>query len=128
MVRPEDIVGAWRLEAFDDVDDSGAVASGPLGPRPTGFLLYLPSRYMSVSMMRTSPGTPHFMGYAGRWWVHGDHLVHDIAASSRSDWVGTQQARCVDLDGDQLHISAVASEPRDRQRSVVRWRRIPVDH
>ncbi|SEF26540.1 Lipocalin-like domain-containing protein [Amycolatopsis pretoriensis] len=109
---PDELVGAWELETFGD-------PAGPLGPRPAGFLLYLPDGYLSVSMMRASPGEPRFMGYAGRWRIEGDRLVHRIVVSSRADWVGTEQERVAELDGDRLHITTAGP----RRRRVVVWRR-----
>ncbi len=112
---PEELVGAWQLEAFDDPGE----AVGPLGPRPAGFLLYLPDGHLSVSMMRTSPGDPRFLGYAGRWRIEGDRLTHRIVVSSRADWVGAEQRRVAELTGDRLRITAIDQ----LRRRVVVWRR-----
>ncbi|MEN2423111.1 lipocalin-like domain-containing protein [Streptomyces rimosus] len=125
MLTADVIVGAWQLEAFEGVDDQGRTTVGPLGPSPAGLLLYLPNRQMSVSLMRTSPGTPQFMGYAGRWRIQDDHLVHHIVVSSRPDWVGTTQARFITLNGDRLCVSATGPGPVALTRPVVRWRRVP---
>ena len=66
------IVGVWHLDAFHDVDEAGRpVGEGPLGPAPSGMLIYTPDGHVSVSMMPTghsgAPG-PSYMGYAGEWW------------------------------------------------------------
>jgi hypothetical protein len=126
-VNPDSVVGAWRLESFNDVDASGRTTAGPLGPDPTGMLLYTPDGRMSVSMMRTSPGMPAFMGYAGRWRIDAGRLVHRILVSSRADWVGAEQIRHAELDGDLLRITADNPVDGRLQGRVVGWRRIVPD-
>ncbi|MEU7375390.1 lipocalin-like domain-containing protein [Streptomyces albidoflavus] len=123
----QDIVGVWHLETFHDVDDSGRpMGEGPLGPDPSGLLIYTPDGHVSVSMMPAAstpaPG-PSYMGYAGEWRMRDGVLVHHIRISSRADWVGIEQSRLATLDGDVLTVSATREvDARPRRRQLV-WRR-----
>ncbi|MEV6771799.1 lipocalin-like domain-containing protein [Nocardia sp. NPDC051030] len=118
-----DLVGVWQLVEFGAAADNGRGIDGPLGPDPSGFLIYTPDGHVTVSMMRTRPGPgPSYMGYAGRWDVRDGRLTHHIVVASRADWVGTAQERHARLDGDELHVSA---EPPGRgSERAVRWRRV----
>jgi len=127
MVTSELLVGAWLLEAFEDIDADGQVTDLPLGEDPTGILLYLPDRYMSVMMTRSGTGESEILGYSGRWRIENGHLVHHILVSSRPDWAGTRQRRFVELRGDRLSINAAETGSDRFPRRVVRWRRAPED-
>lgn len=126
-VAAADVVGGWQLEAYLAVDDEGATADGPLGPRPEGLLLYSADGCVSVSMMssRRAHEPVTFMGYAGRWSLDGDTIVHDVAVSSHAHMVATRQVREVALSGDLLVLGGVALVEGQTRRRLLRWRRVP---
>ncbi|WP_210589421.1 lipocalin-like domain-containing protein [Streptomyces sp. GESEQ-35] len=121
----QDLVGVWHLEAFHDVDEAGRpVGEGPLGPAPEGMLVYTADGHVSVSMMPTTPEPgPSYMGYAGDWRVAGGKVVHRIRISSRADWIGVEQTRDAELDGDVLIVRATREVGARPQRRVLVWRR-----
>lgn len=119
-----DLAGVWRLVSFHDIDDAGRASTGPLGTDPAGVLIYTEDGHVSVSMMRTEPGpAPGFMGYAGRWHRDGDQVVHRIEVTPRPDWVGTEQTRAAEFDGDRLTLHAQTTVDGRPQRRVLVWRR-----
>ncbi|ANS69113.1 Aln5 [Streptomyces lincolnensis] len=120
-----ELVGVWRLEAFHDVDEAGLpIGDGPLGPAPEGMLVYTRDGHVSVSMMPTAPGPgPTYMGYAGDWRVAGGQVVHHIRISSRPDWIGVEQTRDAELDGDVLTVRATREVDAAPRRRVLVWRR-----
>ncbi|WP_019544756.1 lipocalin-like domain-containing protein [Streptomyces sulphureus] len=120
-----DLVGVWRLQAFHDVDEAGRpVGEGPLGTAPDGMLVYTAGGHVSVSMMPTTPGPgPSYMGYAGDWRAVGGKVVHRIRISSRADWIGTEQSRDAELNGDVLTVRATREVDARPQRRVLVWRR-----
>ncbi|WP_327142180.1 lipocalin-like domain-containing protein [Nocardia sp. NBC_01327] len=120
MPRPEELVGAWRLESFHDTDAAGGPITGPLGADPDGFLLYTACGHLAVGMMRTAPGAgpADYMGYGGRWRLDNGVLHHLILVCSRPDWVGVDQIRVAELDGDLLTIRTSPDNGR-----IVQWRR-----
>ncbi|MFC8363449.1 lipocalin-like domain-containing protein [Streptomyces griseorubiginosus] len=121
------IVGVWHLDAFHDVDEAGRpVGEGPLGPAPSGMLIYTPDGHVSVSMMPTGHSAaqgPSYMGYAGEWWEQDGKVVHRIHISSRRDWIGVEQSRDAELDGDVLTVRATREVDARPQRRVLVWRR-----
>ncbi len=122
---PTDLVGTWRLTAFHDVDGAGRTGEGPLGPEPSGLLIYTADGHVSVSMTRTGSGPgPRFMGYAGRWSLSGDHVRHRIEVAARPDWVGTEQSRRAELEGDRLTLHAATTIDGSERRRLLCWRRV----
>jgi len=122
-ISAADMVGAWRLVSFHDLDDAGARHEGPLGDQPRGLLCYSADGHVSVTMMRTGPaGEPAYMSYAGTWRCEGTQVVHTITVAPVASWLGTDQVRDMEPDGDRLTLygTALAGPPR---RRVLEWRR-----
>lgn len=106
-VTARDVIGTWSLVSFHETDEAGTARhEGPLGPDPTGQLVYLPDGQVSVHMMRgpdAPAGTPFYMGYSGTWrLLDGTTLVHRIAITPRRDWVGTEQTRQAVVEDSRL--------------------------
>ena len=118
-----ELVGAWRLLSYHDVDEAdGGLSEGPLGPDPRGLLIYTGSGHVSVGMMRGS-GAPSYMGYAGNWRLDGTTVVHEVRVASHGHLVGTEQVRDAVLDGRHLTLYGTAVLGARRQRRVLVWER-----
>ncbi|MFB9904272.1 lipocalin-like domain-containing protein [Allokutzneria oryzae] len=133
------VAGTWRLESFAVHDEQGAVVFHPMGEDPAGVLVYTEDGWMSVHLSYS--GRPHFAGtsqragsteeksaametyfsYAGRYEFTGDKVLHHIEISSFPNWVGTEQWREPELDGDLLTLRTPAV---DGKRSTLVWRRV----
>lgn len=119
MTDLEYFVGAWRLISVETRKEDGSLFRR--GER-TGYLIYSPEGYMSVSFMKEgrSPfasadirgGTLHekleafdgYVSYCGRFEVKGDRVIHDIEVSLFPNWVGERQERFYKFDGDRLTL------------------------
>ena len=67
-----------------------------------------------------------YFHYAGTWRLEGDSVVHAVTLSLNPAFVGTDQVRRVELDGDGLTLSAeVTSASGATLRNAIRWRRAP---
>ncbi|WP_431825535.1 lipocalin-like domain-containing protein [Burkholderia sp. F1] len=125
----EQLVGAWRLEAFVTVEADG-VGPGPLGDAPTGLLVYDGNGYMSVTMMGDADGVPadaaarRYMSYAGTWRCDGDSVVHRITVAPDAAWIGTEQVRRIELSGTTLRLYG-RSLTGDRRLRLLEWTRLP---
>jgi hypothetical protein len=122
-MSPGALVGAWRLVSFHDLDDEGNRHEGPLGNQPRGLLCYSADGHVSVTMMRTGPAAePSYMSYAGTWRRVGTQVVHTITIAPDASWLGIDQVRDMEPDGDRLTLygTALAGPPR---RRVLEWRR-----
>lgn len=111
-----ELVGAWHLESFHDVlgDTRG---EGPLGPAPTGLLIYSADGHVAVTMAGTG-----FMGYAGSWRRDADRVLHTISVAPEAAWVGSVQVRDVRLSGDRLVLVGRGPSGSPVRRELT-WRR-----
>ncbi|MFI0907262.1 lipocalin-like domain-containing protein [Streptomyces sioyaensis] len=124
-----ELVGVWRLESFHDIDSTGTLHEGPLGPEPRGLLFYSADGHVSVTMMRTGPAHPErssYMSYAGTWRREGDRVVHTIDVAPEPGWLGSEQSRDLELDGEDLVLHGT-SLVGPVQRRVLHWRRTAGD-
>jgi hypothetical protein len=121
------LTGVWRLREYTERDEDGVTRPGPLGERPDGLLIYEPTGFMSVSMMARGPdATPEsFMGYAGRWRLHGaGRVVHLVAVSAHPQMVGTAQEREFHVEGDALTLTGAAVISTKPLVRALRWERV----
>lgn len=119
------LIGAWQLESFsfDPVDGSDTIP--PLGPHPTGLLVYTESGFMSAQIsganrIRVASGdwsqaspqeyaalASSYIAYAGPFEVDEDSrsVTHFVDMSLIPFWVGVPQQRLARLDRDYLHLT-----------------------
>jgi len=109
----------------------------------TGYLIYSPGGYMSVSFMKE--GRPVFesgdirggtaeekitaitgyVSYAGRYTVEGGSVVHHIEVSLFPNWVGESQERAYRLEDSRLTLSTPLMLVGGRRLSThLVWERI----
>jgi hypothetical protein len=131
MLSEKDVIGVWRLVTHFYLDDDGLVSEGPLGERADGLLIYHENGYMTASMMRTSESpapaaylgsVDDFLGYAGRWSLRDDLVVHEVSIGSNRRVVDTEQVREVELNHDgRLRLRRRLDGPH--RYVVMDWRR-----
>jgi hypothetical protein len=138
------LVGDWHLERWESVGDDGSL-EWPMGQAVEGVLLYSADgtmittiapadrpRLSSTDPLRGGPDDERrgaaetFIAYAGRFHVEGQQVIHEVAMSLYPNWVGTRQARHVQLR-EQDQLLELSTDPftlggrRARQRLT--WRR-----
>ena len=106
MLDPAALVGAWAL--IDAAVEGPAGAAPLFGAGADGMLIYTPDGWMSATLCaRGRPALGHsleraaradeaaraaaFDGalhYAGRWWLDGDEVVHEVRHALLPDLVG----------------------------------------
>jgi hypothetical protein len=123
-MRDGELIGAWTLESYREYDGDGALGEGPLGPDPTGLLIYAAQGAMSVSMMRSDGVEPTFRGYAGTWRLTDDSVIHSVTVSSHAYLLDTDQIRRCSLVGDVLTLSGAATVEGRVRRGLLTWRRV----
>ena len=134
------LVGAWRLLSVETRNENGELVRR--GER-TGYLIYSPDGYMSVSFMKE--GRPKFksgdirggsaeekiaavdgyVSYAGRYTVQDDTVIHHIEVSLFPNWVGVSQERVFSFEGSRLTLSTPLMLVGGRQLSThLVWERV----
>ncbi|MEU7580057.1 lipocalin-like domain-containing protein [Streptomyces sp. NPDC041068] len=116
-----DVVGVWRLVSFHTLDEHGTVTPGPLGDDPVGLLFYTPDGHVAVHMT-SAAGPPPYLSYAGTWHREGDRVVHHLTVAAEREWIGTDQIRRLELDGDLLTLTGTSLSTQDRR--VLVWQRL----
>jgi hypothetical protein len=113
------LIGTWRVASFSMVTSDTNEVSRPYGENPVGYLQYSPGGHMVVFLSagempkasipysdadRAAIHSKIFGAYAGTYSVDGNKVTHHVVASWRPDWVGGDQIRFVELNGDKLTI------------------------
>ena len=117
-----DLVGTWRLVSWENRYDDGRIAPAfPDGV--SGYLLYTPDGYVSVHLAaigRRPFASPDMtaatrdeaaaafhtsIGYAGRFTLVEDRVLHHVELSTFPNWVGTTLDRTAWLKGGRLMLT-----------------------
>jgi hypothetical protein len=112
------VVGTWRIVRYTALDLVTKEVSYPQGKHPIGFLQYSPGGHLVVfqSSGEISKAKPPFsdadkvafynglVAYCGTYTVQGTTVTHHVVAAYRPDWVGGDQVRHVELQGNRLTI------------------------
>jgi Lipocalin-like domain len=113
------VVGRWRLVSYVARAEDGSVAY-PLGQNPTGGLIYTAGGWMSAQLGATDRshlatddlrgGTESdraaaydsYFAYCGTYAISGDNIVHNVEMCLLPNWVGTEQVRYFEVNGNEL--------------------------
>ena len=137
-----DFIGTWQLKSYE-VRWAGGKVTYPWGENLEGRLIYSPDGYMSVAMMPANRpkfeardlklGTPEekvaaadtYISYSGKYEFDGDRVIHHVEICLFPNWVGNDQVRIFDLDGDTLTLKTIP-DPRDEKgrQGYLIWERI----
>ena len=137
------LVGTWNLVSFYSQDPSGQT-SYPFGRKAQGRLIYEANGRMAVQLM--NPDRPKFAsddllrtseaevraafdGYAayyGSYTVDQSEgiIVHHVEAAHIPNWVGTDQVRHFELQGNRLTLKGDLVRGGQAVVSLV-WERLP---
>ncbi len=122
QARTGSLVGTWRIVRYCDRDSTGAMVE-PLGPNPTGLVVYTATGQLSIQAMRTPPSgplagepvhlsslanlRPFYFGYFGTYSILSDStVVHHVLGGTFPEYIGTDQPRRYNIRGDTLSIGA----------------------
>ncbi len=135
----QSVVGAWKLESFDQVGENGATTPR-FGPHPVGYLIYTVSGRVSATLSAAhrpklvapdassstveerAGALRNFLAYAGTYEVRGNHVFHKVETCIWTNLVGTTLERAFELSGDALIIRTLPPEIWGNTSKLV-WRR-----
>jgi hypothetical protein len=128
MLR-DGLLGGWELSSFTSRNVDTDEVSRPLGEHPHGLILYTADGYMSAQLApeTSSPDDDgQYIAYGGRFHVNEDTATvhHDVTISILPELLQQPQYRDAHLDGDQLALSATATNDGVISRNTLTWRRI----
>ena len=109
--------GVWKLVSFENEIKATGEKELPLGPNPTGYLIFTGERatFMFTSAGRKPAKTDKersdllksLVAYTGIHRIEGDQWVTKIDVSWNPEWLGTEQRRFFKIDGNRLQVMTV---------------------
>lgn len=120
----EQLVGAWKLKNYVEIDEKTGEKNFAFGENPHGFIIYTPDGYMSAQIQKAGrkqfSGNDMFNGtddeykeeasgylaYSGKFFVdEKDHkITHEMAVSLFPNWLGNKQKRLIKIEGNTLNL------------------------
>jgi hypothetical protein len=145
-LQHEHLIGTWHLRTCELRSTDGQVMY-PYSTAPVGMLMYDPTGFMVVLLMR--PGRPTFVSgdvlrgtpdeikaafegfdaYCGTYTVdaHQHAVTHHLIATRFPNWEGTDQLRFVDLTENELILRSPPIRAGGNEWTVVvTWTRAQV--
>jgi hypothetical protein len=130
------LAGTWMLQEFKRrFSDSGELID-VMGADPHGVLSISDAGYVTVVItgtQRSADDAPadlfaSLMAYSGPCTVEADKFTTHVDFAWHPSWVGTDQVRFFELDGDTLRISTAEqlhpAFPGRLGRGILLWRRL----
>lgn len=140
-MKHDPFIGTWRLLSYEIRRADGEIKY-PWGQDPVGLLIYSGDGYMSVAMMSANrtrfvdkdvkKGTNEekaaavdtYVSYSGRYEINEDTVIHRVDVCLFPNWVGNDQKRTFQFDGNRLTLSTPLPGG-DMQRSAhLVWERV----
>ena len=140
-MKHDPFIGTWRLLSYEirraDVD-----IKYPWGQDPVGLLIYSGDGYMSVAMMSANrtrfvdkdvkKGTNEekaaavdtYVFYSGRYEIQGDTVIHHVEVCLFPNWVGNDQKRTFQFDGNRLTLSTPLPGGDIQRSAHLVWERV----
>ncbi len=136
------LVGTWRLVSFHLRSPDGH-PTYPYGPDAVGFYIFSESGYMSVALMPSNrrkfavgdimggsaeekmAAAETYISYSGKYEFQGEKLVVHPEVSFFPNWVGVDQVRIWELEGNRLILSTPPLLIRGAQQTAhLVWERV----
>jgi hypothetical protein len=136
------LIGTWRLISFE-IKSTADQITYPFGQDPVGYITYSADGYFCVAIMR--PDRPSFvagdmftgstaekaaaaetyLSYCGPYEIRGDTAIHHVEVSLFPNWVGAEQERILELNGDHLLMRTPPLLLDGRQQVLhIAWERV----
>lgn len=115
------LAGTWRLVRWENRSADGRITY-PLGEDAEGLLVYGDDGYMFVAVMRArrapfgagdllggsleekAQAAETYVSYCGRYEVSDEGVVHHVELSLFPNWIGAEQERLIEIEGDLLTL------------------------
>jgi len=128
-MKTDALVGVYRLVSLDAVRPNGEIATGWLGSKPTGLIVYDSAGYMSVQIMRgprDDSRKDHYYAYFGTYEIETQTgtIVHHVQGSLHLNEVGMDYRQSFTLLEDQLVLTTAKHQvDGEERRNRLVWQR-----
>lgn len=115
-INSPSIEGSWVLESYKVEDQATHNFIPAMGERPTGRVIFTADHRINFVLTGDNRNTnaktdaekaallDSVIAYTGKWSVKGTQWCTDVEAAWNPKWVGTQQCREFQLNGDTLNV------------------------
>lgn len=136
MMENLDIKGRWKIQAWEQIFDDGRVTY-PMGTELEGFMEYGTNgmfcaitkkdraRFTTGGQWNASDAEKAqayntYLTYAGDWRIEGNVVTHAVKHCLFPNWVGGEQKRYAELNGDLLSLTTHKLEAGTSEARVAR--------
>ena len=127
-------IGTWKLISYEVRRPDGRVTY-PWGQDLIGRLIYTEDGHVSVAMTRAdrsrlaaknfkdgsleekAAAADYYISYSGRYETQGSKVTHHVEVSLFPNWMGKEQIRNFEFDGNRLFLSTDPDPNDDKQRT-----------
>lgn len=148
VTSADGLVGVWSLVSFSILDETGHTLLAPMGPKPSGLLVYTADGHMSAHLLDpgrhgagpaagpdAEPVDPSsveavaqansYIGYGGTYECRGNLVLHQVHVASVPQWIATRQKRRLQLAGNALTLWSPTTQTGGHERTpCLVWRRL----
>jgi len=133
MSGSDALQGWWKIISFHVEAQGAGDRMNPYGDKPLGSVVFAGDRMAAIlsSSERSDEDPGRFkttMAYSGPFRVEdGRRLIVEVDAALFAAWIGSQQVRLFEIDGDTLSLTSdwqtMPMFPGRLARTVMTWRR-----
>ncbi len=115
------VIGTWQLQSWVSQDAETGKITNVFGERPTGYLIYTAGGRMTVNLSAdgrkalsgdrfTTPAEERAqafstnIAYSGTYDITAEGIMHRVEVATFQNWVGTEQFRYVNVEGDTMNV------------------------
>lgn len=113
------LIGTWKLVTWAMVDDTTKEQKPLYGAHPHGyatftatgrafFILSGEGRKVPQTDEERASAFTSMLAYTGNYRVEGDKFITKVDTAWNEAWVGTDQSRTYEIDGDRLYVVAMS--------------------
>ena len=137
------LLGTWQLHSWNISYENSDQVVEPFGRKPQGMITYTEnwmsaaiavndrelfppdSALRSLSSEQLAKAYTSYFHYAGPYRIEGDAVIHSVVMSLNPNFVGTEQVRQMQFDGDYLTLSGEETIKGQQRVHTLRWQRVP---
>lgn len=137
------LLGRWQLESWTISYEGSDRVIKPFGSKPQGMITYTPgwmnaaiavndrepfpegTALRSLAPEQLAKAYTSYFHYAGPYRIEGDTVIHSVVMSLNPNFVGTEQVRKMQFDGNYLTLSGEETIKGQRRLNTLCWQRVP---
>lgn len=113
----EKVIGVWKLVSIETETQATAQKEPVMGRSPAGYAIFTAEgrvMFLVTGEGRKPPQSAQdradllnsMVAYSGIYRLEGDKWITKVDVAWNPEWVGTEQTRFFNLDGDRLHVTS----------------------